>query len=123
MENPREIKIEDFNYPLPDERIARHPLSERDACKLLVTDGETVEDHIFNELPTLLPEGAMMVCNNTRVINARLRFQKATGALIEIFCLEPTSQPTTPRLLPQGDTANGSALSGTPNDGKRAPST
>lgn len=89
MENPREIKIEDFNYPLPDERIARHPLAERDACKLLVTDGETVEDHIFNELPGLLPEGAMMVCNNTRVINARLRFQKATGALIEIFCLEP----------------------------------
>ena len=89
MSNPRDIKIEDYHYDLPDERIARHPLAVRDKCKLLVSDGKTIEDHIFSELPDLLPSDAMLVCNNTRVINARLRFRKDTGAIIEIFCLEP----------------------------------
>lgn len=90
MIDPRTICIDGYDYPLPDERIAKHPLSERDRCKLLVhhADG-SVEDRIFNELPTLLPAGSMLVYNNTRVINARLRFRKDTGALIEIFCLEP----------------------------------
>lgn len=87
--NPRDIKIESFNYPLPDERIAKHPLAIRDACKLLVTDGVEISDHVFSELPELLPLDAMLVCNNTRVINARLRFVKSTGAMIEVFCLEP----------------------------------
>lgn len=87
--NPRDIRIEDFNYPLPGGRIAQHPLAVRDSCKLLQCNGGVITDHIFRELPSLLPAGAMMVCNNTRVINARLRFNKATGALIEIFCLEP----------------------------------
>ncbi len=88
--NPREIAIENYNYPLPDERIAKHPLAERDRCKLLVRHADgTVEDHIFAELPELLPCNAMLVYNNTRVINARLRFRKESGALIEIFCLEP----------------------------------
>ncbi len=87
--NPRDIKIEDFNYPLPDGRIAKHPLAVRDACKLLVSDGATVEDRVFSDLPDLLPADAVLVCNNTRVINARLRFVKSTGATIEIFCLEP----------------------------------
>ncbi len=89
MMNPRELKISDYNYALPDERIARHPLAQRDACRLLVSDGDNINDHIFSELPTLLPSDAMLVCNNTRVINARLRFTKTTGAMIEIFCLEP----------------------------------
>ena len=87
--NPRDIKIEDYAYPLPDERIAKHPLAERDACRLLVFDKDGISDHIFKELPELLPDNAMLVYNNTRVINARLRFNKSTGALIEIFCLEP----------------------------------
>lgn len=87
-----DIKIEDYNYPLPDERIALHPLSERDRCKLLVrhSNGE-LEDRYFYELPSLLPEKAMLVYNNTRVINARLRFRKPGGARIEVFCLEPVS--------------------------------
>ncbi len=89
MIDPRNLKIEDYNYPLPDERIARHPLAERDACRLLCYRDGAVTDHIFRELPSLLPAGAMLVYNNTRVINARLRFTKATGAAIEIFCLEP----------------------------------
>lgn len=88
--NPQEISISDFNYPLPDELIAKHPLAERDRCKLLVRgcDG-AVSDHVFNELPSLLPSDSMLVYNNTRVINARLHFRKASGASIEIFCLEP----------------------------------
>lgn len=87
---PQEIAIEAFDYPLPDSRIASHPFEERDRCKLLVAcpDGE-ITDHVFYELPELLPSGAMLVYNNTRVINARLRFAKESGALIEIFCLEP----------------------------------
>lgn len=85
------IKIEEYNYELPDERIARHPLADRAGCKLLVRrrDG-SISEHIFSEIPDLLPDDAMLVYNNTRVINARLRFRKGDGgALIEIFCLEP----------------------------------
>lgn len=93
--DPREIRIEEFTYELPDCRIARHPLAERDRCKLLVRrpDG-AIEERKFADLPGLLPDDAMLVYNNTRVINARLRFRKGddgTGALIEIFCLEPES--------------------------------
>lgn len=90
--NPQDILIQNYDYPLPQERIATHPLAQRDACKLLVyTPGETPTEHVFAELPSLLPQGATLVCNNTRVINARLRFRKDTGATIEIFCLEPAS--------------------------------
>lgn len=90
MTDPRNIEIEEYDYPLPDERIARHPLPVRDACKLLrYTPGSAPEDHVFAELPSLLAPGTMLVYNNTRVINARLRFTKDTGAAIEIFCLEP----------------------------------
>lgn len=90
--NPKEIHISEYNYPLPDELIAKHPLQQRDACRLLVRrpDG-TLEDRVFAELPGLLPDDAMLVYNNTRVINARLRMRKDTGALIEIFCLEPVA--------------------------------
>ncbi|MCM1518842.1 MAG: S-adenosylmethionine:tRNA ribosyltransferase-isomerase [Pseudoflavonifractor sp.] len=95
LTDPRDIRIEQFTYDLPDGRIARHPLERRDECKLLVRqhDGR-IEEHLFAELPGLLPDDSMLVYNNTRVINARLRFHKGddnTGALIEIFCLEPQS--------------------------------
>lgn len=84
------IKIEDFDYPLPDERIALHPLAQRDACKLIVShaDGE-IEETLFNRLPSLLPSDSLMVCNETRVINARMEFYKSTGGRIEVFLLEP----------------------------------
>lgn len=86
----KNLRIDEFDYPLPDERIARYPLAERDSCKLLVRrpDGE-ISQHLFTDLPGLLPADSMLVYNNTRVINARLRFRKPGGALIEIFCLEP----------------------------------
>lgn len=88
--DPRNILIESYDYPLPDEKIARHPLAVRDACKLLVWHrGCRPEETVFSHLPELLPADTLMVCNNTRVINARLRFRKTTGAQIEIFCLEP----------------------------------
>ncbi len=90
--NPKDISIDKYDYPLPDERIAKHPLTVRDSCKLLVRDSDgTLSSHIFSELPSLLPADAMLIYNNTRVINARLRFRKESGATIEIFCLEPAA--------------------------------
>lgn len=86
----QDIEIRDFDYPLPDERIARHPLAERDRCLLLHCGREgEIADRRFDALPGLLPAGSLMVCNNTRVINARMRFVKDTGAAIEVFLLEP----------------------------------
>ncbi len=92
MNNIKNIKIADFDYELPDHRIPRHPLAERDSCKLLVSrpDGK-IEHRSFFELPALLPERTLMVCNDTRVINARIRFEKSTGSKIEVFLLEPLS--------------------------------
>ena len=89
MKDTKHIKISEFNYPLPDERIAKFPLSARDESKLLVyRQGEVSEDR-FTSLPSYLEPGEMMVFNNTKVIQARLHFRKETGALIEVFCLEP----------------------------------
>lgn len=94
-DNVRDIKIEDFDYQLPEGRIALHPLAQRDRCKLLVWKaGKGTEDHVFSELPELLPDDSVLVYNNTRVINARLRFRKGEsdeGALVEVFCLEPVN--------------------------------
>ena len=92
---PQQLQIQDFDYDLPEDRIASHPLAQRDKCKLLVrTDDGDISEHIFAELPKLLPVDSILIYNNTRVINARLRFRKKSneqndGALIEIFCLEP----------------------------------
>ena len=85
----KHIQIRDYDYPLPDDRIAKFPLPERDSSKLLVYEGGRISDTTFRSLPSLLPEGALMVFNNTRVIQARLYFRKESGALIEIFLLEP----------------------------------
>lgn len=86
-----EIRIEDFTYPLPDERIAKYPLDNRDSSKLLCyRDGEP-RTMSFIDLPGLLPEGSLMVFNDTKVVPARLHFQRSTGAHIEIFCLEPVA--------------------------------
>ncbi|WP_027455358.1 S-adenosylmethionine:tRNA ribosyltransferase-isomerase [Xylanibacter brevis] len=85
----KHIHISDYNYPLPDERIAKFPLAKRDDSKLLVYNkGIVSEDRFFN-LSKYLPQGALMVFNNTKVIQARLHFRKETGALIEVFLLEP----------------------------------
>ena len=92
MMDTKHIKINDYNYPLPDERIAKFPMAERDHSRLLVYRGGQVSDDMFYNLPDYLPDGALMVFNNTKVIQARLHFRKETGALIEVFLLEP-AQP------------------------------
>lgn len=84
-----EIHIESYNYPLPDERIAKYPLERRDLSKLLCYKDNEVSEHKFTSLPDLLEDGSMMVFNDTKVVPARLHFQRASGAHIEIFCLEP----------------------------------
>lgn len=86
-----EIHIEDYNYPLPDERIAKYPLAERDSSKLLRYRDGVVDEFLFKQIPDLLPENSIMVFNNTKVVPARMHFQRETGAHIEIFCLKPVS--------------------------------
>lgn len=86
------IRIEDFDYPLPDVRIARHPLAQRDACLLLEADPENgIRHHHFSDLPDLLRDDTLMIANETKVINARMEFFKSSGARIEIFILEPSA--------------------------------
>ena len=84
-----DIRIEDFDYPLDDARIAKYPLPERDSSKLLVYRDGNVSEHVFRDIPSLLPSGAMMVFNDTKVVPARMHFLRESGAHIEIFCLEP----------------------------------
>lgn len=83
------LRIADFSYELPDDKIAKYPLPQRDASKLLVYKNGNVSESRFSELPELLPADSLLIFNNTRVIHARLLFQKSTGAHIEIFCLSP----------------------------------
>ena len=89
LDKLRNIRIEDYTYNLPDERIAKFPLAEREASKLLIYRGGRIEESRFSEVRHLLRAGQMLVFNNTKVIHARLFFRKATGAVIEVFCLEP----------------------------------
>ena len=98
MKNIQEIAIAEYDYPLPDERIAKYPLAERDTSKLLLYKGGDIREEKFANLPSFIPQGALMVFNNTRVIQARLRFRKETGAQIEVFCLEP-EQPADSQLM------------------------
>lgn len=86
----KDIRIEDFDYELPEDRIPRHPLEKRDECRLLLSRPDGKINHLrFKALPSLLPPGSMLVCNDTKVINARLTFVKDTGARIEVFLLKP----------------------------------
>lgn len=87
--NPKDIVIEDYNYVLPKEKIAKFPLQQRDKAKLLFYNGKEIKDEIFSRLPELLKENSLLVFNDTKVIYARLFFYKESGAKIEIFCLEP----------------------------------
>ena len=95
MTDPRDIHISDYQYDLPDERIAKFPMARRDQSKLLIYNKGEVGEDVFYHLPDYLPKGALMVFNNTKVIQARMHFRKTdangehTGALIEVFLLEP----------------------------------
>lgn len=95
LSDAENIRIENYFYDLPDNRIARFPLSQRDKCKLLVyRAGETIVDETFCSLPDIIDKDSVLICNDSKVINARLRFKKSVkgeGANIEVFCLEPYS--------------------------------
>lgn len=84
-----EINISGFDYELPEEKIAKFPLAERDSSRLLVYANGTIEDRQFSDIASVIPEGSLLVFNNTKVVRARIIFFKETGARIEIFCLEP----------------------------------
>ena len=91
ISNVQNINIAEYDYPLPDERIAKYPLAERDASKLLVLKGDKIcEDH-FRNIGNYLPEKSVLVFNETKVVRARLQFVKDSGAAIEVFCLEPVT--------------------------------
>src|ERR1700756_2000011 len=87
--HPKEIKIADYTYSLPDERIAAFPLEQRDASRLLIYKDGLIKEDIYKNIADHLPEKSLLVFNNTKVIPARILFQKSTGGVIEIFCLEP----------------------------------
>lgn len=95
----QQIHIQDFDYPLPDEKIAKYPLPERDASRLLVYRNGRIGRSVFKNIASYLPAGTLMVFNNTRVIRARLLFRKASGARIEIFCLEPVAPADYERIF------------------------
>jgi S-adenosylmethionine:tRNA ribosyltransferase-isomerase len=90
--DPRNLSIKDFTYDLPEDRVAKYPLPERDASKLLVYNHGNITEDIYKNLDRHLPTNSLLVFNDTRVIEARLLFQKQTGGIIEIFCLEPHEQ-------------------------------
>ncbi len=89
MIDPKHLHIASYNYDLPDERVAKYPKEKRDESKLLLYRGGDISEDTFRNLPNYIGAGELMVFNNTKVIQARLHFRKQTGALIEVFCLEP----------------------------------
>lgn len=104
MTHPKEISIHDYTYSLPEERIAKYPLAERDASKLLIYRESEIREDQYKNISHHLPENSLLIFNNTKVVEARLLFQKPTGGVIEIFCLEPHEQypDITTAMLQQG---------------------
>jgi len=90
--HPKDISILDYTYSLPDEKIAAFPLQQRDASKLLIYKNGKIQQDIYKNIADHLPEKSLLVFNNTKVIPARILFQKFTGSIIEIFCLEPSNE-------------------------------
>jgi S-adenosylmethionine:tRNA ribosyltransferase-isomerase len=98
IEAIQNINIEDYNYNLPDEKIAKYPLTNRDNSKLLIYKDGKISETVFKNISQEIPENSLLIYNNTKVIQARLHFKKSTGANIEIFCLEP-SMPSEYNLI------------------------
>ena len=90
--HPKYLSIKDYTYHLPEDKIALHPLAERDSSKLLVYQNGNISTSIYRNIAAFIPENSLLVFNNTRVVEARLLFQKPSGGVIEIFCLEPHEQ-------------------------------
>ena len=108
----RHIDINDFNYELPDERIAKFPLEQRSSSKLLIYDNGVIGQSNFRNVAEYLPEGAMLVFNNTRVVRARIVMHKASGARIEVFCLEPHNPADYERAFQQRGESEWSCIVG-----------
>ena len=89
MESVKQLNIQDYTYELPDEKIAKFPLANRDESKLLVYQNGQITDEVFNHLNVFLPQHSLLISNNTRVVHARMLFKRPTGAQIELFCIEP----------------------------------
>src|SRR6185436_7441036 len=92
MTDPRTLSIKEFTYSLPGERIAKYPLAERDASKLLIYKDGNISEDIYRSVADHIPSNSLLIFNDTKVVEARLLFQKSTGGVIEIFCLEPHQQ-------------------------------
>ncbi len=90
--HPKHLSIKNFSYHLPEEKIAFHPLAERDSSKLLVYQNGNIQESIYRNIAEYIPAGSLLVFNNTKVVEARLLFHKPSGGVIEIFCLEPHEQ-------------------------------
>jgi S-adenosylmethionine:tRNA ribosyltransferase-isomerase len=103
MTDPRKLSIKDFTYPLPEEKIAKYPLAERDASRLLIYKEGVIEESIYKNIAEHIPGGSLIIFNDTKVLEARLIFQKPSGGFVEIFCLEQHEQYTdiTTALLQQ----------------------
>lgn len=99
--HPRDISIADWTYALPEDRIAQRPLEERDASKLLIYANGSIQDGSFRDLPDHLPKDALLVLNDTRVVNARILFERSTGARIEVLCLDPSDEAPLERAFEQ----------------------
>src|ERR1700722_2749443 len=90
--HPKDIKIEDYTYALPDDRIAKYPLAARDASKLLIYKNGTITEDIYANIAAHIPADTLMVFNQSKVVHARLLFKKPSGGMIEVFCLAPGGQ-------------------------------
>jgi S-adenosylmethionine:tRNA ribosyltransferase-isomerase len=90
--HPKDLQIKDFTYTLPEERIAKYPLADRDRSKLLIYKDKQIHQSVYQQIASEIPANSLLLFNNTKVVEARILFQKPTGATIEIFCLEPDEQ-------------------------------
>ncbi len=110
--NAKELKIADFTYHLPESKIAQHPLKERDKSKLLIYKNGQITESVFNKLPAILNENDCLIFNDTKVVHARILFQKESGARIEIMCLEPVNPNDAAICFKQTETCQWAALVG-----------
>ncbi len=112
MSKVKNISIDDYNYSLPEGYIASHPLPERDRSRLLISRNGLISEDVFNQIHKYLPENSLVVFNDTKVVQARLEFFKATGARIEIFCLQPYDEKDVQVSLTKGSPVKWKCLVG-----------
>ena len=119
MTDPGTLSIKDFTYSLPEDRIAKYPLAERDASKLLIYKEGNITEDVYRNIPDHIPAGTLLVFNDTKVVEARLLFQKPSGGVIEIFCLAPHKYPDITTAMMQHEKAQWNCLIGGASKWKR----